>query len=59
MDTVTASCVPEGLTPDPLPLIVQFGLKLPVVLALPDTIPPDQLLPELSATDSSPELKWM
>jgi hypothetical protein len=55
------SWVLEPLKPDPLPLIVQFGLKLPVVPELPGAIPLDQRLPELSATDSSWEagLKWM
>ncbi len=51
-DTVTANWVPEAVTDDPLPLTVQYGLKLPVVPEVPGTIPLDQLVPELSATYS-------
>jgi len=61
MDAVTESWVPEAPTLDPIPLIVQYGLKLPVVPETPGTIPLDQLLPLASETFRrfAPRRYWM
>ena len=56
-DAVTVSWLPEALKLDPIPLIVQFGLKLPVVAELPGTIPLDQPVPALLATYRRLELR--